>query len=415
MNSSNPFLLVGNGSYQNRGCEAIVRGTMEILRNEFGPEVRAQSGVFATPDVVAEQNSTEVDHAIRSFSVSGAGKRFTQKWWLAQAQKRIGLSTNSHLMDLSEQIDGVCVALEVGGDNYSLDYGKPESFMAMDRYLRKKGVPVILWGASVGPFDADPKFAPRIFDHLRQLEGVFVRESSSREYLQEHGVIDNVHLVADPAFLMQPVEPPAEKIGFPLPEGAIGINLSPLVGRFRGQTPEDIDIGQWLSVCTDIVREAATCGYPIVLIPHVESAWHGNDDYDFLNAISRSFADDASMQVGVLPLGLNAAELKWVIARCQVFAGARTHATIASLSSQVPTLSIGYSLKAKGINKDVFGSLDYCMPVSELTPETFKLRLQTVIARQEEIRKHLAARIPEIQHSSLMAGSKLRTIIETFR
>ena len=29
------FILAGNGPYENRGCEAIVRGTVKILRNYF--------------------------------------------------------------------------------------------------------------------------------------------------------------------------------------------------------------------------------------------------------------------------------------------------------------------------------------------------------------------------------------------
>lgn len=33
------FLLAGNSSYQNRGCEAIIRGTTAILRRSFGAGV----------------------------------------------------------------------------------------------------------------------------------------------------------------------------------------------------------------------------------------------------------------------------------------------------------------------------------------------------------------------------------------
>ena len=48
----------------------------------------------------------------------------------------------------------------------------------------------------------------------------------------------------------------------------------------------------------------------------------------------------------------NCEELKGYISRCRFFIGARTHATIAAYSSQVPTLVVGYSVKAKGIAKD---------------------------------------------------------------
>ncbi len=34
--SENPtFILAGNGPYDNRGCEAIVRGTVKILRHYY--------------------------------------------------------------------------------------------------------------------------------------------------------------------------------------------------------------------------------------------------------------------------------------------------------------------------------------------------------------------------------------------
>ncbi|MGH2713716.1 MAG: hypothetical protein ACRDSN_10900 [Pseudonocardiaceae bacterium] len=33
-------LLVGNGPYLNRGCEAMVRGTAVVLRAAFGDDVR---------------------------------------------------------------------------------------------------------------------------------------------------------------------------------------------------------------------------------------------------------------------------------------------------------------------------------------------------------------------------------------
>ena len=52
----------------------------------------------------------------------------------------------------------------------------------------------------------------------------------------------------------------------------------------------------------------------------------------------------------------NAEELKGFIARCKYLVAARTHASIAAYSSKIPTLVVGYSIKAKGIAKDLFGT-----------------------------------------------------------
>jgi polysaccharide pyruvyl transferase WcaK-like protein len=383
---------------------------MEILRQEFGPEVRARAGVVGSREVVRSQSASEIDSAVNSFALSPppGGLRWSLGWCKAQANQRLGTAFYPHLKDLKAQVQSAPVALEVGGDNYSLDYGKPVYYIAMDRFLISRGMPVVLWGASVGPFDADPVFAPRMFDHLRSLSAIFVRESDSFNYLRANGVSDNVHLMADPAFVMQPVEPPAEKVGFTLPEGAIGINLSPMIAFYRGQSPAEVDLKEWLHFCTDLVKSAATLKRPILLVPHVGSPDPGNDDFNLLHSLCKAVRGNVPVPVQVLPQGLIAAELKWIISRCAVFAGARTHSTIAALSSHVPTLSIGYSLKSKGINRDVYGHLDHCIHVSDLTSENFTERLRVLIATESAIRAHLQARIPKLQARALSAGAILR-------
>ena len=406
------FFLVGNGSYQNRGCEAIVRGTMEILRREFGSEVQARAAVFAKSAIVQGQASSELDPAVDSFPLPlPGGPRWSPGWLMAQANNRLGTSFYPHVKALREAAKSARVALEVGGDHYSLDYGKPLNFMAMDRFLQSRGVPVVLWGSSVGPFDADPEFAALMFDHLRSLTGVFVRESDSFDYLRANGVSENVHLMADPAFVMKPVEPAVGKLGFDLPDGAIGINLSRMVAFYRGQRPEDVDLNEWLKYCVELLKSAASLHRPLLLVPHVGSSDPADEDFGFLHSVCKAVANVVPVPVQVLPGGLNAAELKWIIAKCAIFAGARTHSTIAALSSHVPTLSIGYSLKARGINRDVYGHLDHCLPVSELTIENFTERLSVLLADEMNIRTHLAERIPELQARACNAGVILRKLI----
>ena len=63
-------------------------------------------------------------------------------------------------------------------------------------------------------------------------------------------------------------------------------------------------------------------------------------------------------------------QLKGYIAKCRFFIGARTHSTIAAYSSCVPTLVVGYSVKAIGIARDLFGIEDnYVISVQSLEKE----------------------------------------------
>lgn len=94
-----------------------------------------------------------------------------------------------------------------------------------------------------------------------------------------------------------------------------------------------------------------------------------------------------------------------------VFAGARTHSTIAALSSGVPTLSFAYSIKATGINRDLFGHTDYCRGPLNLNTEAVSDRIESILNDSNTIKKELSKQIPQIRKAGLDAGIMLRQIV----
>ena len=81
-------------------------------------------------------------------------------------------------------------------------------------------------------------------------------------------------------------------------------------------------------------------------------------------------------RVILLPDNLNAIQYKGYIARMRFFIGARTHATIAAYSNCVPTMVLGYSVKSKGIAKDLFGEEKLVLGIEEISnSETLKADL----------------------------------------
>lgn len=401
-----PFLFVGNGPYRNRGCEAIVRGTMKILSEVWGPDICARAGVMAAPETIAEQQAGEIDPRLTNFSVSLLGKRLSRKWWLAQANRRLGTRFHHHTLDLKGPAKGVRAALQLGGDNFSLDYGNLHQYVAINTYLQQHGVPVFIWGASVGPFEKEPETAQFMYNHLKTVDGIFVRETATRDYLARNGVSDNVHLVADPAFVMEKTAPKGDVQSL-VTDQTVGINISPLVARFAGA--EGLDAWREKAVAM-IIACGQRVGLPILLIPHVGSPKPGSDDFSFLQSVKEAVGDRASVPVNILP-PLSATELKWVIGRCAAFAGARTHSTIAALSSQVPTLSLSYSVKAVGINQDIFGHQEFCHSVKTIEPEQFAEIMARLIDENAAIRAALDKTIPEIRHRAQSAGWLLKDLI----
>jgi len=294
--------------------------------------------------------------------------------------------------------------LQLGGDNYTLDYGYPEEFVSQDLFLARQHVPVILWGASVGPFEGDPVAAPELLSHLRGLVGVFVREARSRDYLLANGVTRNLHLVADPAFAMGARQPRTSQVH--VPDGALGLNLSPLMANYVTGG----DQRAWLDLCVAITtRLSEDCGLPIVLIPHDRRPGALNDDMRVLAEVA-SRMKPRDVRLVEVPLG--APEVKWVIGQCTVFVGARTHATIAAFSSGVPTLTLAYSFKASGINRDVYGDdKEYCLYPADITPERVTERVMRLLRNETTLRLRLASTSTLMTERALSAGPLLRKVM----
>jgi polysaccharide pyruvyl transferase WcaK-like protein len=374
---------------------------MEILRRTFGPNVRATVASYGFPAFIEEQARSESDPAIRHVALSTT-QRWSRQWFLYQVDRRcLGGRLGVLYRGLRSSLDAV-VALEIGGDNYSLDYGPPLHLVKMDEYLQTRGIPVVLWGASVGPFEANPEVATRVLAHLRGMLGIFARESVTTAYLRAHGLSSTLREVADPAFAMKAVEPPASRLGDCLPADAVGLNFSPLMASYCDAG----DASAWRERCVGIVRAVRTLGRPVVLIPHV--TWPVSNDHELLRTVAEQVQDHA---VRVLPGCLTAAETKWVISRCAAFAGARTHATIAGFSSCTPTISFTYSAKAKGLNLDMYDSLDYCIPPDDLRPERVACTVALALGNADGIRGRLAARMPGVLERSYRAGEFLREVL----
>lgn len=87
----------------------------------------------------------------------------------------------------------------------------------------------------------------------------------------------------------------------------------------------------------------------ILLIPHV--MWKDQDDRVVSKKLRDYFGSD---RISILDSEkLNYCQIRYVISKCNIFIGARTHAVISAYSTSVPAIALGYSIKSKGIAKDV--------------------------------------------------------------
>lgn len=410
------FYLASQNNFGNRGCEALVRSTVTVLEAAFGkvnvlvPSFDRARDEAQWPDS-AEAGVEFVNAPTLSFLMnkwSGACKRFEWLRALPQPMPRAPAATLSDLRRAD-------IVLSIGGDAYSLDYGLANLYfnVGIAEAAVAMGKPTILWGASVGPFSGEPRAERHVAEHLRRLRMVTVRESDSVSYLRSIGVVDNVIPVVDSAFAMQPqlVDTtawwPAQS-----GEGVLGLNIGALIDGLRRRAGQsDGVMGDMVGFVRNVMERTR---YAVLLVPHVAplNGNLNNNDEVFNEQLLQALGG-GTPRMAQVPRGLNAAQLKHVISRCRFLIGGRTHATIAGFSTAVPTLSVAYSVKAKGINRDLFGDERYVLETPRLSQETLWTGLELLQRDEASIREHYDQVLPQWRERAYAGAQKLADLVRT--
>lgn len=356
----------------NHGCEAIVR---------------ASSAIIDAPITLYSMNAPQdqlygLDHIVEIRpDLDEPIKRFSPEWLFSRVQTKLTGSINREIYSrkkkMLSQAKSGDVWLSIGGDNYC--YLGTDILAAENEILSNRGAKTVLWGCSVEP---ELVQQPQIAKDLARYDLITARESISYEALRK--VNPHTVLVSDPAFTL-------ERVDLPLPDGwiegnMVGINASPLI--LQSAKDGALAFNAYSRLIETILEQTQ---YGVALIPHV--VWDSNDDREPLKRLYNQFQNSKRI---VLLNDCNCMELKGYIARCRMFIGARTHATIAAYSSCVPTLVLGYSVKSRGIARDLFGTeKNYVLPVQRLkgTKELADGFLW-LMENQTAIRKKLEEKMP---------------------
>ena len=207
-----------------------------------------------------------------------------------------------------------------------------------NNYLNKKGVKTILWGCSMGR----ENLTPAKLDTLKNFSAVYARESLSFDFFKSLN-LNNIVMLPDPAFVLEPQS--CELPSVFAKNAVIGINVSNYILK---DDSLDTDKGKQILQLVDYILERTD--YHLLLIPHV--FWKAQNDIVVCNKVMDAFG--ANPRISILnSQSLNYCEIRYVISKCKFFIGARTHSVISAYSTCVPAIALGYSIKARGIAKDI--------------------------------------------------------------
>lgn len=377
---SNKIELYGHAGSMNHGCEAIVRGTQKVLGNvdklwSSNPQTDYKYGLDKLVNIVPQVKEINPKSFLRYY-LAVKSRIFNNQWVYYKEIYKPFLNG----------MDQNVTYLSIGGDHYCYGPISNQLYAHLNSEIQKKNNQTILWGCSIEPKDLND-------DTVRDLQSyklVITRESLSYNALLDKR-LTNVKLIPDVAFQLDPIYLDLPK-GF-VENNTVGLNVSPLIFKYADKA--DLILKNYETIISYILKET---NMSVALIPHVVEI--GNDDREVLRKLKDMFENEERV---VLIDDHSAQELKGFIARCRFFIGARTHATIAAYSTCVPTLVLGYSIKAKGIAKDLFNDIDhFVLPVQQLNNNNDLLnKFMLILNNEDKIRQHLEDMMPDYKDKVL--------------
>ncbi len=382
------ILMFFHGGSGNRGCEAIVRSGAAIIKKN-NPEciIDLASWKPETDKMIPLLDNIILDkkREFKPGSFEGLISAIKVKFFNDES-----MAFRKKHEDIIKRIPDYDLFLSIGGDNYC--YGEQPGIYEIDRCIKKAGKKLVLWGASIGEED----LSIEKIEDFKLFDLILARETLTQAVLKDKG-LSNVKLCADGAFTMKKEE-------MDLPHGwqennTIGFNYSPLVYKKNKASRDAAN-----SLIKHIID---TTDMTICFTPHVIQK--NNDDHELLMEFYNEYK--ATGRVIILPNNLNATQYKGYIGRMRFFIGARTHATIAAYSTLVPTMVLGYSIKSKGIAKDIFGSQKLVLGLDEISNSSkLKEKFNELINEEITLRKILQENIPNIKKKAYKAGIYLSEI-----
>jgi len=404
------FYFAGHTTFGNRGCEALVRSTVGLLR------AHAPDSCFMVPssDIALDRRQWPQAEALGVEFTAAPPFPSAIKWWNRAA--RVVPPVHRRMVprySLGEParaaVAGCDAMIMSGGDVISLDYGLASlyNWTGLAENAMALGKPVGLWAGSVGPFSREPQVEAVVAAHLKRYAAISVREHATLDYLR--GLDVRAEPVSDPAFTMAPERFDHAALMPPGAEGVIGFNVSPLI---RGYRPDEASRRALDAEIVGFIRTLLSSpvgrDLGVLMIPHVGPLDGGrqNSDHHYMRGLLDGAGFD-QQRVRLAPPALNAAQLKHLVSKCRFFIGARTHATIAAFSTGVPTVSIAYSVKAKGINKDLFGHNDFVLDTPSVTAAALLKHFHAIRSDEVAIRCQLTQVMPLVRQRSARAAVHL--------
>jgi polysaccharide pyruvyl transferase CsaB len=348
-----PFRVGISGSYggANLGDEAILDGILTQLRASVPVEITVFS---RNPEDTLERHKVERALPVRSLT-------------------RKEITPEVARLDL----------LILGGGGILFD-GEAQVFMREVLLAQELGIPVAVCAVSAGPL-VTPEARRVVRTALNKAAVITVRDRLGYRLLEDVGVDREIHLTADPALLLEPVELSLEAIrseGVEFERHLVGVSV-----RERGPAAPDINPEEYyalLANAADFVVSRLDADVVFVSMERTD--------------IQHSHAVVAHMQnsgrAEVLRRTYSPQEILGLVGRFEFVVGMRLHFLIFAALRGVPFTALPYASKVAGFLHDL-GIEE--PPLGDVGIGRLIARIDHSWDTRKRIRENIKTRLPALQ------------------
>lgn len=356
----------------NRGCEAITKATSLILNKDKliaysrNLVLDRKLGLDKYVDLIQDKEENMLFKAKRKIACM-FGNYYQP------------MTFKYHYHRFVESMEKDSVMLSTGGDMMCYNNNQ---VIYTNELAKSRGIKTVLWGCSIGK----ENLTSEKVNTLLHFDYIYTRESLTANLMEEIGC-KNIGLFPDPAFILEPQECQLPEC-FSNGKKVIGLNISNyVVGADNLSTTQ---FGNALKNTIDyLITET---DYNILLVPHV--LWQVQDDRIISRVILREY--ESTGRLSVLDSGsLNYLQIRYVISKCHLFCGGRTHSVISAYSTCVPAIALGYSVKSQGIAKDLKLPMETVVDSKHITGKNELLNaIKYGLEKHDVLREHLLKIMP---------------------
>lgn len=373
------ILLYGLSTYKNKGVEAIVQSTINQIDLRKYNISAASHDYEYNNNFYTKEMSKYIKHYKKSEDLNAEEKKQEEKY------KNMPFDYNNFELlyqnEVVKEMEDSDICVSIGGDNYCYNYNT--WLYALDKKSHDLGKKTVLWGASLFENITDLN----LINNLNNFDVLVIRESLTYEAVKKYIPEEKIIFTKDSTFSLK-----SKKVElnswYKKNKNYVVLNFSPLTIK---DTSEDSK--QYMAVKALIDYILKNTEYSICLLPHVTT--EDCNDLDILEKIKNEYKKEDKIYLEKNNYNCN--ELKYIISKSKILVAARTHASIAAYSTCVPTLVIGYSVKSRGIAKDLFNDIDnFVLSSSEMNSENLVEKFKYIDKNKVNIKQTLSKQMPDI-------------------